>query len=79
MTVLQILLQHEKDLTRMYDSDTKVALAILDTIRKTGTQLLKIEKQIIKSAFVNGGYCSKYNSGLNATEYYEKEFKTEAV
>ena len=34
MTTLQILLQHEKDLTRMYDSDTKVALAILDTIRR---------------------------------------------
>ena len=48
MTPLQILINHEKDLTRMYDSDTKVALAILDTIRKTGTQLLQDEKHIIR-------------------------------
>ena len=77
MTVLQILLQHEKDLTRMYDSDTKVALSILDTIRKTGSQLLQDEKHIIEEAFENGIWHHE-NTGLNATEYYEREFKTEA-
>ena len=78
MTSLQILLQHEKDLTRMYDSDTKVALAILDTIRKTGTQLIQDEKHIIEEAFEDGIWHHE-NTGLNATEYYEREFKTEAV
>jgi hypothetical protein len=78
MTPLQILIQHEKDLTRMYDSDTRVALAILDTIRKTGTQLLEDEKHIIEEAFENGIWHHE-NTGLNATEYYEREFKTEGV
>ena len=78
MTPLQILLQHEKELTQMFDSDTKVALALLDTIRKTRTQLLEDEKHIIAEAFENGIWHHE-NTGLNATEYYEREFKTEAV
>ena len=78
MTPLQILLQHEKDLTQMFDSDTKVALAILDTIRKTGTQLLEDEKHIIEEAFENGIWHHE-NTGLNATEYYERESKTKAI
>ena len=78
MTPLQILLQHEKELTQIFDSDTKVALALLDTIRKTRTQLLEDEKHIIEEAFENGIWHYE-NTGLNATKYYEREFKTEAV
>ena len=78
MTPLQILIQHEKDLTRMYDSDTKVALTLLDTIRKTGTQLLQDEKHIIEEAFENGIWHHE-NTALTATEYYEREFKTESL
>ena len=75
MTPLQILLQQEKELTQMFDSDTRVALALLDIIRKTGTQLLQDEKHIIEEAFENGIWHHE-NTGLNATEYYEREFKT---
>jgi len=54
MTPLQVLINHEKELTQMFDSDTRVALALLDTIRKTGKQLIQDEKHIIEEAFENG-------------------------
>ena len=78
MTPLQILINHEKELTQMFDSDTKVALSLLDTIRKTGKQLIQDEKYIIEEAFEDGIWHHE-NTGLNATEYYEKEFKTKTI
>jgi len=62
----------------MFDSDIKVALSLLDTIRKTGTQLIEDEKYIIEEAFEDGIWHHE-NTGLNATEYYEREFKAKAV
>jgi hypothetical protein len=46
-TELEKLIEYEKTLTRMFDSDVRVAMAILEHIRTNGTKLLKLEKEMI--------------------------------
>ena len=43
-TELEKLIELEKTLTRMFDSDVRVAMAILEHIRANGTKLLELEK-----------------------------------
>lgn len=46
-TELEKLIELEKTLTRMFDSDVRVAMAILEHIRANGTKLLELEKEMI--------------------------------
>ena len=47
-TPLQELLQYESDLTNMFDSDARVAGAILEYIRTNKKDLLEKEKELLK-------------------------------
>ena len=53
-TPLQELLQYESDLTNMFDSDARVAGAILEYIRTNKKDMLEKEKEVIINAANNG-------------------------
>lgn len=53
-TPLQKLIQYESDLTRMFDSDVRVAGAILEYIRTNKKDMLEKEKEVIINAANNG-------------------------
>ena len=44
---MQELLDFESELTRMFDSDERVAMAILDRIRTSRKQMLEKEKEVM--------------------------------
>ena len=46
-TPMQELLDFESELTRMFDSDERVAMAILDRIRTSRKQMLEKEKEVM--------------------------------
>ena len=46
-TPLQELLQYESDLTNMFDSDARVAGAILEYIRTNKKDMLEKEKELL--------------------------------
>ena len=46
-TPLQELIQYESDLTNMFDSDVRVAGAILEYIRTNKKNMLEKEKELI--------------------------------
>jgi hypothetical protein len=54
-TPLQELIQYESDLTHMFDSDVRVAGAILEYIRTNKKDMLEKEKEVIEMPIVNGG------------------------
>jgi len=73
-TPLQELLQYESDLTNMFDSDVRVAGAILEYIRTNKKDMLEKEKEVIINAVKYG--CSDWGSAKDAEEYYNETFKT---
>ena len=53
-TPLQELIQYESDLTHMFDSDVRVAGAILEYIRTNKKDMLEKEKEFLKDVFEDG-------------------------
>ena len=45
-TQLQELIQYESDLTNMFDSDQRVAMALLEHIRTNRNKMLEKEKEM---------------------------------
>ena len=69
----------ESDLSNMFDSDTRIAMAILEYIRKNKQRLLDEEKSIIQDAFLNGyEYCNQRDLEEQDDDfdydYYETNF-----
>jgi hypothetical protein len=64
-TPLHELLDFESELTRMFDSDERVAMAILERIRTTRKEMLEKEKDVMCD-FVE--YCDEANRNYQETE-----------
>ena len=64
-TPLHELLDLESELTRMFDSDERVAMAILERIRTTRKEMLEKEKDVMCD-FVE--YCDEANRNYQDTE-----------
>lgn len=64
-TPLHELLDLESELTRMFDSDERVAMAILERIRTTRKEMLQKEKDVMCD-FVE--YCDEANRNYQDTE-----------
>ena len=81
MTPLQELIKLELDLTRMFDSDHRVAMAILDYIRNNKKSLIQKEKEVIMDAHIEGqrvfdDYLHTQWTNDQAEDYYNKTFNT---
>ena len=77
-TPLQELIQYESDLTHMFDSDVRVAGAILEYIRTNKKDMLKKEKEVIMDAYDVGlfdGSMDDVDDRLYK-DYYNETFKT---
>jgi hypothetical protein len=72
-TAIQQILELESDLTRMFDSDYRVGLAILDYIRENKKELLEKDRVQIIEAFKSGGLLPTLEN-LSAEEYYKQLF-----
>lgn len=64
-TPIQELLKLESDLTYMFDSDERVAMAILDHIRANRKKMLEKEREVIEDI---EDTINSENSGLSAEE-----------
>jgi hypothetical protein len=64
-TPMHELLDFELELTRMFDSDERVAMAILDKIRTTRKEMLEKEKEVIMDAYDYGFSDAKSNHDHN--------------
>jgi hypothetical protein len=78
-TPIRELIKLESDLTNMFDSDTRIAMAILDHIRTNKKQLLEQDKTVISTAFSNGyEYCNQRDLEEQDDDfeydYYETNF-----
>ena len=74
MTPIQELLKLESDLTHMFDSDQRVAMALLEFIRENRNSLLEKGKEVINNAYSDGvdnGRCL-----YECKDYYNETFNT---
>jgi len=71
---LQELLKLESDLTRMFDSDQRVGLALLEHIRTNRKEMLEKEKEVM-CEFAND-YADQVIGGMlkRSEQYYEETF-----
>ena len=77
-TPLQELLQYESDLTNMFDSDVRVAGALLEYIRNNKKDMLIKEYTVIKDAYDAGlfdGSMDDVDDRLYK-DYYNETFNT---
>jgi hypothetical protein len=72
-TAIQQIIELESDLTRMFDSDYRVGLAILDYIRENKKELLEKDRAQIIEAFKSGELLPTLEN-LSAEEYYKQLF-----
>jgi len=70
-TPTQELLKLESDLTHMFDSDQRVAMALLEHIRNNKKEMLEKEKEQIIDA-----YEVSHISMMTAEQYYNETFNT---
>jgi hypothetical protein len=78
-TPIKELIKLESDLTNMFDSDRRIAMAILDYIRTNKKQLLEQDKKVISTAFLDGyEYCNQRELERQDDDfeydYYETNF-----
>jgi len=77
MTPLQELIKLESDLTHMFDSDHRVAMAILDYLRKHKKSLIQKEKEVIMQALNDGkGMALGTIENQSSEQYYNQTFNT---
>jgi len=75
-TPIQELLRLESDLTHMFDSDQRVAMALLEHIRANKNEMLYIEKeQMIDFAYKCRNLMAADEFAI--TKCYDKTFSTE--
>jgi len=67
-TPMQELLKLESDLTRMFDSDLRVAMALLEHIRTNGNKMLEKEKEVFKAREEIIDIIDSENSGHSAEQ-----------
>jgi hypothetical protein len=79
-TPIRELIKLESDLTNMFDSDARIAMAILNHIRSNKKQLIEQDRNVILTAFSRGyDYC--YERDLEEQgddfeyDYYETNFE----
>jgi hypothetical protein len=79
-TAMQELLQVESDLTRMFDSDLRVAIMLLEHLRANKTEMLEKEKgQMIDFALNfmrEDNTCESYRRE-SAFDFFDKTFNTD--
>lgn len=68
---MQKLLNLESDLTSMFDSDERVAMALLDHLRTNRKKLLEDERDLILDTYDE---CILLWDEMTAEEYYESTF-----
>ena len=73
MTPLQELIKLESYLTRIFDSDHRVAMAILDYIRNNKKSLIQKEKEVMCQFAAT---CVRVNDFLGPDEVFEETFNT---
>ena len=79
MTGLQKIIKLESDLTHMFDSDQRVAMAVLEHIRTNKKSMLEEEEQLIVETLKNSyivGYLDnqcKVDESMNFPEQYYNE------
>ena len=79
-TPLQELIQYESDLTHMFDSDVRVAGAILEYIRTNKKDMLEKEKEFLEDVFEDGRE-EEYQYHVNSIKqdtfenYYNNRFR----
>ena len=73
-TPLQELLKLESDLTRMFDSDKRVAMALLEHIRNNKKAMLDKDEEVIKDAYSDG--VDNARALYECTDYYNETFNT---
>lgn len=75
-TPMQDILKLESDLTRMFDSDQRVAMALLEHIRNNKKEMLEKEKEVMCEFAKQWFVCFGYKS---VEDYYNKTFNTKEV
>ena len=71
-TSIQKIIEMESDLTRMFDSDYRVAMALLDYIRENKNELLDQGIEDMKSAWEDGAFGDNHDS---FGEFFESNYK----
>ena len=74
-TPLQELLDYTTDLIHTFDSEERVAMAVLDYLKTNKKAMLKKEREIICNAFSDAQH-GAVESRWTAEEYFEEIFKT---
>ncbi len=74
-TPIQELLQLESELTYTFDSDIRVAGAILDYIRANRERMLEDERKNINNAYVSGHFDREI--GNFDSDFFDKTFNIE--
>ena len=72
-TPLQELFEYESDITHMFDSDVRVAGALLEYIRTNKKDMLEKEKEVIMEAYNYGQQIPPFDY---AEKYYNETFNT---
>ena len=74
---MQEILKLELDLTRMFDSDKRVAMALLEHIRTNKEEMLEKEKKVMRLADKNGQDRSQYKHDCKygGAEYWDSQPK----
>jgi len=76
-TPLQELLNYTTDLLHTFDSEQRVAMAVLDYLKTNKKALLEKEKEAIVNAWMDDRYpLDKDWVKQCAEQYYEETFKT---
>lgn len=76
MTPLQEFLKLESDLTHMFDSDQRVAMALLEKIRTDRKALLEKEKEVIQEFATDYERECRINLERSIEKCWDKTFNT---
>jgi hypothetical protein len=74
-TALQELLDYTNDLLHTFDSEERVAMAVLDYLKTNEKAMLQKEREIICNAFSDARH-GAVESRWTAEEYFEETFNT---
>ena len=75
-TPMQELLKLESDLTHMFDSDERVAMAILEHIRNNKKEMLEKEKEVMQDFATEYERECRINLERNIEKCWEETFNT---
>ena len=75
-TAIQELLKLESDLTRMFDSDERVAMALLEHIRNNKKEMLEKEREVMQDFATEYERECRINLERNIEKCWEETFNT---